>query len=253
MNCDLSFASLSLIRGGRPVVDRVDGIFEQGKVTAILGANGAGKSSLLSCLSGLVEEARAGVQLGGRPLTAIGAGERARLIGLLPQRGEIHWNMRVDALVALGRMAHSGGGRLSEEDRAVITSVMADMDIAHLADRAVLTLSGGEQARVLLARVLAGEPQWLFADEPLASLDPAHQLVVLGRLRETARRGAGVVVVLHDVNHAARVADHVVLMKQGRIVADGPRDAVLTPAWLEEIFAIPFRRIEADPPLLVPA
>lgn len=252
MSRDLSFASLSLVRGGRTILDRVTGTLRQGEVTAILGANGAGKSSLLSCLAGLTNEARGGVRFGGRPLSDMRTEERARLIGLLPQRGEIHWNMRVDALIALGRMAHNGGGRLSDADHAVLTAVMADMDIAPLAERPVLTLSGGEQARVLLARVLAGEPQWLFADEPLASLDPAHQLVVLDRLVATAREGAGVVVVLHDVNHAARIADHVILMKDGHIVADGPRDAVLTPDLLERIFGVAFRRIEADPPLLMP-
>ncbi len=252
MSRDLTFRSLTLVRGGRPILNAVSGALKQGQVTAILGANGAGKSSLLACLAGLAPETLGDVSLGERALSAIVAAERARLIGLLPQRGEIHWNMRVDALVALGRLAHGGGGRLSDEDRAVIFSVMVDMDIAHLAHRPVLTLSGGEQARVLLARVLAGEPQWLFADEPLASLDPAHQLAVLGNLRGVARRGAGVVVVLHDVNHAARVADHVILMKEGRIHADGPRDAMLTPALLEEIFGIPFHRVATDPPLLMP-
>jgi len=212
-----------------------------------------GKSSLLSCLAGLHDETRNKVMLGGRALAAVGAEERARLVGLLPQRGEIHWNMRVDALVALGRMAHNGGGRLSPADRAVIADAMNDMDIAHLAARPVLTLSGGEQARVLLARVLAGEPEWLFADEPLASLDPAHQLAVLERLRITARGGAGVVAVLHDVNHAVRIADHVLLMKEGRIAAHGPRDAVLTAGWLREIFGIEFRRIAGDQPIFMPA
>lgn len=253
MSRDLSFSALSLVRGGRRILDDVACTLRQGEVTAILGANGAGKSSLLSCMAGLHEEARHGIMLGERPLSAIGADERARLIGLLPQHGEVHWNMRVDALVALGRMAHNGGGRLSAEDRAVIVAAMDHMDIGHLSTRAVLTLSGGEQARVLLARVLAGEPEWLFADEPLASLDPAHQLAVMDRLLATARAGAGVAVILHDVNHAARIADHVILMKQGRIAADGPRDTVLTPERLTDIFGIAFRRITADPPLLVPA
>jgi len=114
-------------------------------------------------------------------------------------------------------------------------------------------LSGGERARVLLARVLAGEPRWLLADEPLASLDPAHQLDALAMFRAVADRGTGIVLVLHDLTQAARIADDVVLLKDGAVLAAGPRATVLTPANLERAFAIRVAAVEADgTPLLVP-
>lgn len=252
MSGDLIYSGLSLVKGGTRILHGVSGRFRRGEVTAILGPNGAGKSSLLHCLAGLEPNAGGSVKIDGSPLASMKPRERACSIGFLPQQAEIHWNLSVHALVALGRLAHSGGGALTSADEAILDRVMADMDIAHLVQRPVLSLSGGERARVLLARVLAGEPRWLLADEPLASLDPAHQLTVLHHLRRAARGGTGVAVVVHDVNHAARIADHVVLMKDGAILADGRPETVLTPEWLERAFSVPFRRIPGEPPLLMP-
>lgn len=252
MSEGLHFSSLRFARGGRTILEGIGGTLPRGGITAILGPNGAGKSSLLQCLAGLQTISAGAISVGGRPISGLSAAERARVIGFLPQRAEMHWNLSVRALVALGRMVHSGGGRLSHADEAALAAVMADMDIAHLAGREIWSLSGGEQARVLLARVLAGEPEWLLADEPLASLDPAHQIAVLKRLVDTARGGAGVVLVLHDVNHAARIAHHVLLMKDGAIIAAGPCQDVLTPPVLERAYDVPFRRVEDARPLLVP-
>lgn len=247
---DLRFADLTLVKGGRAILAGVSGHLKRGAVTAILGANGAGKSSLLHILAG-VEPAQSGaVTLGDVPLGALSPKERARRIGFLPQKGEVHWNLAVRSLVALGRVGHGGSGS-GGADMAAIEAAMTATDVMHLADRPALGLSGGELARVLLARVLAGEPEWLLADEPLASLDPAHQLGVLARLSATARAGAGVAVVVHDINHAARIADHVLLMKDGAILAAGPAADVLTPDWLEAAFAVRFRRVEGERPLFV--
>lgn len=244
---DLHFSDVRLVKSGRAVLDAVSGCLRRGCVTAILGPNGAGKSSLLHCLAG-VETATSGmVSLGDEPLAKLSPKHRARRIGFLPQKGEVHWNLIVRNLVALGRMAH-------EEptcDAHAIEKAMNTTDVAHLADRPVLSLSGGETARVLLARVLAGEPEWLLADEPLASLDPAHQLAVLARLSDYAKAGAGVVVVLHDINHAARIADHVLLMKDGAVLADGPSAHVFTPTALEQAFAVRFRRLTDERMLFV--
>ena len=239
MSLDLDFSDITLHKGGQTILDRVSGCLNMGKITVILGANGAGKSSLLGCLAGLTAH-KGAVHLAGRALLAMTPIERAQLVGFLPQKGELHWNISVHALVALGRMAHNGGGRLSNEDEAQIEAAMARMDISHLAERQVLSLSGGEQARTLFARVLAGEPRWLLADEPLASLDPAHQLALLDTLVDTARDGAGVITVLHDVNHAARIADHIIMMKDGRIMAQGRKDDILTTELLEQAFGVVF-------------
>ncbi|PTQ13264.1 ABC transporter [Sphingomonas oleivorans] len=229
---------LSVRLGGATVLDDVSLDFGHGRVTAVLGPNGAGKSSLLSCLAGLRRPDEGQVMLDGVPLTVLAPRARARSIGLLPQSGEVHWDVDVATLVALGRFPHRGRWGETEEDRAAVTRAMAATDVTRFAHRPVTRLSGGERSRVLLARVLAGEPEWLLADEPLASLDPAHQLDVLDRLRGVAAAGAGVIVVLHDLNQAARVADEVLLLRAGRVVAMGPPDDVLTEALLAETYGV---------------
>jgi iron complex transport system ATP-binding protein len=161
--------------------------------------------------------------------------ERARTIGYLPQSGDVAWNMPARDVVALGRLPHRAS---TADDIAAVLAAMAATDTEQFAERRVGELSGGERARVLLARVLAGEPQWLLADEPLASLDPAHQLDLLDRLRGQAARGVGVVVVLHDLVQAARVADEILLLRDGRVFAFGPPDEVLTPQHLRDAFGV---------------
>lgn len=224
----LAFESLSLTLRGRKILDNISGTFEHGRVTVILGANGAGKSSLLSCLSGLREPQNGAVMLDGRALLSLAAKERGRLIGLLPQQPDIHWNVDVKTIVGLGRLPHSGRWGMGPADHEAVERAMAATDCTSLADRKAMRLSGGEQGRVLLARVLAGEPQWLLADEPLASLDPAHQFDVLERLKNYAAAGNGVIVVLHDLTQAARFADDILMLKDGEILAAGPRDDVMT-------------------------
>ncbi len=248
---ELRFSDLTLSKGGRRILSGVEGCLRSGEVTAILGPNGAGKSSLLHCLAGLEPRMDGAVMMGARSIAQMSATERARAIGFLPQRGEVHWNMSVRAAVGLGRAAHRAGQGAKADDAAIIERALAEMDIAPLAGRGMQTLSGGEQARALLARVLAGEPDWLLADEPLASLDPAHQIAVLARLPAAADAGAGVIVVLHDINHAARIADHVLLMKDGGIIADGAAADVLTPGLLQRAFGVTFRQIADRPPVLI--
>jgi iron complex transport system ATP-binding protein len=239
---DIRFEALSLSLRGRLVLQDVSGHLPQGKVTVILGANGAGKSTLLACLAGLRTADSGTVFLADQSLSGIPAQMRARRIGLLPQQADIHWEINVRALVALGRLAHQGrfgnwGGRSAGDD-AAIAKAMAQTDCTQFADRKALRLSGGEQARVLLARVLAGEPEWVLADEPLANLDPAHQIDAMSCLRDVAKAGAGVVMVLHDLTQAARIADHVIIMKAGRIQAAGTCDYVLNHDQLAEAFGV---------------
>jgi iron complex transport system ATP-binding protein len=230
--------TLSLMLGGNRVLDAVSMTFRPGQVTAVLGPNGAGKSTLLACLAGLRVPDAGAVQLDGVARSALPRRDLARRIGFLPQTADVNWDVDVAALVALGRFPHRGRWGESDVDRAAIVAAMQATDVTALASRVVNTLSGGERGRVLLARVLAGTPEWLLADEPLASLDPAHQLDVLDCLRDIAGRGAGVIVVLHDLNHAARVADAVVLMRAGRVVAQGPPDDVLTPALIADTYGV---------------
>lgn len=230
----LAVTNLSLHLGDSHVLDGVTHPFAAGRVTAILGPNGAGKSSLLRCLDGL-EQPTGTVALNGTPMAAMPPRQRARTIGYLAQQAAPHWDIDVATLVALGRHPWRNGN-----DSIAIHAAMAACDIETLAHRPLSTLSGGERARVLFARVLAGQPRWILADEPLAALDPAHQLRVAGLLRQAARQGAGVVVVLHDLTLAARLADDVLMLRDGRIVAAGPASATLTSPNLSQLFDILF-------------
>lgn len=236
---DLTVAGLSVALGGRSVLDSIDAVLRPGRITAILGPNGAGKSTLLKAAAALTTPSAGAVTIGGRNVAALDPRERARLIGYLPQDGRVHWNLPVGDVVALGRAAHrSPFAAPSDHDRAAVAAALEATATTPFIGRTVDTLSGGECARVLLARALAGEPAWLLADEPLASLDPAHQLDLLARLRAVADDGRGVAIVLHDLLHAGRVADDVLLLRDGRVVAFGAVAAVLTAERLRAVFDI---------------
>jgi iron complex transport system ATP-binding protein len=235
---NLSARDITVVRGGSTLLDRASASCSPGKVTVILGPNGAGKSTLLSCLAGIERPTTGSVMLGDVPLADMRSQSRAKTIGLLPQGGELHWDITARQLVSLGQMPHQGNFGLSDEGKAQIEGALHATDTAQYADRNMLSLSGGERARVLFARVLAGTPKWLLADEPLANLDPGHQLDMLTLLRAQADAGVGVIVVLHDLNHAAAVADHIIMMNIGVIQHQGSAEAVLTPAILAKVFNI---------------
>lgn len=236
---------LTLHRAGRPVLAGVSVVLVPGRVTAILGPNGAGKSSLLLALAGLLRPAAGAVTLDNGPLAGLPPAARARAIGLLPQRPELHWDIDVETLVGLGRLPHRGRGPATPADRAAIEAALDATETAALRHRPARQLSGGEQARVLLARVLAGRPRILLADEPLASLDPAFQLDMLARLRAAADAGAAVALVLHDLTHAARIADQALLLAGGRALARGPAAEVLAPGPLSAAFGVAIAALPA--------
>lgn len=209
-----------------------------GRVTAIVGPNGAGKSTLLAALSGLIAPATGTVTLAGQPLAQIPPQERARRIGYLPQAGEVAWNLSVRTLVGLGRLPH----RASPADNAeAVAQAIAAMHLEPLAERALSTLSGGERARALLARVLATGPHWILADEPLAALDLAHQQALIGMLRTLAKEGRGVVLVVHDLALAMNHADHVIVLDSGRLVAQGPPQQALSEAVIAKVWNLDAR------------
>jgi iron complex transport system ATP-binding protein len=211
---------------------------DPGNVTVILGPNGAGKSSLLGALAGLQKLAGGSVLLDEQMIAAMPARERARRIGLLAQKADIHWDIDVRALVALGRLPYHGRWGRTPADEAAIDDAMAQTDCVNLATRSARQLSGGEQGRVLLARALAGQPDWLLADEPLTNLDPVHQIDALRCLRAVADRGVGVVMVLHDLTQAARIADQIIILNAGQVVATGSASTVLTTDLLASVFGI---------------
>lgn len=210
-------------------------MLEPGRITAICGPNGAGKSSLLQCLAGLLVPDAGAVALDDAPLITLHPRERAKAIGYLPQEGEVAWDVAVRSLVALGRLPHRDRGE------AEVAAALTALDLDALADRPVSRLSGGERARALLARVLAGTPRWILADEPLAALDLAHQLALLAHLRRAADEGTGVVLVLHDLALAINHADRVLVLDRGALAADGTPADALAPSTIERVWSVPAR------------
>ena len=230
---------VTVMFGDRRVLADVSLTVAAGTVTAIVGPNGAGKSTLIKALAGLIKPSAGRVLFDDKALEAIALGERARAIAYLPQEREVHWPLIAREIVALGRIPFSvPGAPLSPRDRAAIAAAITAMDADHLADRPILELSGGERARILMARALAQTPRVLIADEPTAGLDPAHQLQLFRHVRAIADAGIAVVVALHDLSLAARFADQVALMAAGHIVTQGRPAEVLTPAHLGPVYGV---------------
>ena len=219
-------------------LDRVTTAFAPGLVTAICGPNGAGKSSLLACLAGILAPISGTVELDGANLAAMSSRARAQALGFLPQQAEVAWDLSVETLVRLGRLPWNDG---AAADQVAVDSALSAMQLDALRAQPLSRLSGGQRARALLARVLAGTPRWLLADEPLANLDLAHQLALLAHLRGLAAHGMGVVVVLHDLAQAINHADVVAVMDGGRVVQQGAPEAVLDAAALHDVWGVKAR------------
>ncbi len=238
---ELVVSGLSVTVGAARLVENASLRLASGELVAVIGENGAGKSSLLSGIIGYQPLASGDVAVDGRPVRSMTASERARTISWLPQTVPLAWPIRVCDAVALGRFGHGGvPGRLSSADSVIVEHALARCDLLALAERSTATLSGGELARVHLARCVATRAPLLLADEPVAALDPRHQIAVMDMLRAMARGGAGVLIVLHDLALASRFADRLIAMKQGRIVADGPVTDVMTPEFLNQLFGVAF-------------
>ncbi len=218
---------------GRTVLDGVDLALAAGELVALCGPNGAGKSSVIRAALGLLPLTEGEARLGGQAAHALSAAARAERVAYLPQERRIAWNMPALEVAALGAPFLSGIEVL-ERARAALIEVGAE----ELADRGVAEMSGGERARVLLARALVSGAPALLADEPVAGLDPDAQLLVIDRLKARTGQGGAVLVSLHDLTLAARFADRIVVIDRGRIVADAaPLDA-LSPEVLRRVFGV---------------
>lgn len=231
----------------RPVVHGVDLAVRPGALTVLVGANASGKSTLLRGLARLLPAHDGGVTLDGEPIERIPARQLARTIGVLPQNPIAPEGITAGELVARGRYPHQPifRGRSSDDD-AVVAASLAATDAASLADRRMDELSGGQRQRVWIAMALAQQPRILLLDEPTSALDVAHQVEVLDVLHAEVDRGTTVVVVLHDLTLAARYADELVVLCDGRIVAQGTAGEVLTEATVRDAFGID-ARILTDP------
>nr|WP_155449364.1 ABC transporter ATP-binding protein [Allochromatium palmeri] len=228
--------------GGRFLVEALSLQVGAGELVGLIGPNGAGKSTLIKAIAQLLPY-RGSIRLHGDPLDQIPARERARQLAYLSQDDRVQWPISVADLVALGRHPYRGGwwrgaGRSSTEDQHAIESAMRATDVWSLRARASDTLSGGERARVRLARALAVEAPLLLADEPVAALDPRHQLEVMELLRTQAHQGASVIVVLHDLTLASRFCDRLLLLHEGRTVASGTVERVLSADHLRLAYGI---------------
>jgi iron complex transport system ATP-binding protein len=240
----LEAADVSVRLGGRLIVDRASLALRHGEVVALVGPNGAGKTTLVRALAGLLP-ADGRISFDRRALSVLSPRERARHVAYLPQGHVFHWPIPAAAVVALGRHPHADPfSPPSEADRAAVVRALAATNIEALATRPVATLSGGERARVALARALATEAPVLLADEPTASLDPRHQLVVMELLRRAAQKGA-VLAVVHDLLLAERFADRVLVMDRGRLVADAPPSEALGPERVAQVFGVATVSVEA--------
>ena len=244
--------NVSIALGERTVVAGVSADLGGG-VIGLIGPNGAGKSTLVRAIAGLIP-ADGGILIDGAPIASMSLRDRARHIAYLPQGQSVHWPLTVERLVALGRLPHLAPfARPGDADAQAIERALERTELLPLRDRPIDELSGGERARVLLARALAVEAPLLLADEPLAALDPAHQIEVMALLRAEAARGATVIAVLHDLTLAARWCDRLLLIDQGSLVADGKPAEVLTADRIGAVYGVSAFIGEAQgEPLIVP-
>ncbi|MFA8384498.1 MAG: ABC transporter ATP-binding protein [Pelagibaca sp.] len=227
----LSVQNLTVRRGECPVVDAASFSIGPGECVGLIGPNGAGKTSLLRGALGLLPFE------GTSSLAALPPRQRAAQAAWLPQTREIAWPMSVERIVALGRLPYlARGARLSPTDQGAVDAALTRMGLQTFRTRLATALSGGEQARVLIARTLAQDTPLLMADEPIAGLDPAAQIATLQVFETLAQEGRAVLTSLHDLSLAGRYCTRLIMMGAGRIIADGPPDQILTAARLEEVF-----------------
>ncbi|MFC3234426.1 heme ABC transporter ATP-binding protein [Streptomyces nitrosporeus] len=247
-------AGLTLRLGRRPVLDAVDLTAHAGEVVALVGPNGAGKSTLLAALAADLPPDSGAVRIDGRPAAAWTPAELALRRAVLPQSATLSFPFPVEDVVRMGR-APWAGTPLEGEDDTAVAAAMAATEVTRFAGRPFSALSGGERARVALARVLAQRAPLLLLDEPTAALDLRHQELVLRVCRERAAAGDAVVVVLHDLGLAAAYADRAVVLRDGRVAADGPPAGVFTGELLGEVYRQPvevFPHPRTGVPLVVP-
>lgn len=236
---ELISQDIKMIAGGTTIVSAASFSLKPGELVVILGPNGAGKTSLIRASLGFEKPSIGMATLAGEDTATLSPAKRARKISYLPQSRPLAWPNSVRDIVSLGRFSHGAAmGRLTGSDAEAVERAMVNCDIAHLSKRDAGTLSGGELARVHCARAFAAETPLLVADEPIAGLDPRHQFRILDLFQSYVAQGGGALLILHDVELAARYASRLIWMKQGKIIADGSPATTLTAQRLADIYGI---------------
>lgn len=235
----LQVKNLTLSRGEKQILKNQNLQLNTGELVVVLGANGAGKTSLLRCAAGLEPDANGDVRINETAISHLTSTERAKQIAYLPQKRPIAWPLRAFDVVSLGRYAYGiRVGHLAGTDLEAVKESIAECDLTDLQDRRMDTLSGGEAARVHCARAFSTRSNFLLADEPTAALDPKHQLSVMQLIRNYVDADNGALVVAHEANLAARFADRLIWMKQGEIIADGSVEDTMTEDMIASVYGV---------------
>jgi len=255
MSAGLRFEGVAVRLGGADVLRGIDLAVAPGEVVGLLGRNGAGKTTLLRTATRVIAPDAGSVRVDGDPVTALSRRELARRVAVVPQETHVPFPFRVAEVVLMGRTPHLGAFAFeSPADLERAQQALERMGVAHLADRSILEVSGGERQLVMVSRALVQDPRALIFDEPTAFLDLAHRVQVLGAVRELARDGRAALVVTHDLTLAARFCDRLALLADGRVLAAGPPAEVLDPQRLREAYGVEVQVVPGPDgaPLVVP-
>lgn len=244
--------NIRLQKGTNTVLDNVSLEIESGQIIGLIGPNGAGKTSLLKVLAHVEQSYQGDYLLDGKAIHRYAKKALAKRMAYLAQNAQSHWPLSARKVIELGRLPWQGFARkLSAQDQLLIEQAAAKTDVNHLMDRPINSLSGGEQTRVFLARIFAGQPALIFADEPIAALDPYHQLHVMEILQQHAKAGGTVLVVMHDLNLASRFCDKLVLMNHGKILKYDNAQTLIEDPLLAQTYGISLRTFKDDGHLCV--
>jgi len=231
--------SIGLTINNKLILNQIDIHLKPGEIVGLIGPNGAGKSSLLNVLAGIEKYNTGDYELLGQCFHHYKRKQLASILGYLPQEAQTHWPLTAKRIIELGRIPYQGiNQKLKPEDQQAIDAAIKQTDTEHFLDRNINTLSGGERMRVLLARMFASQTDIVLADEPIAALDPYHQMQIMELLQRHAHQGGAVLVTLHDLNHAAFYCDRLVLIDQGEVVGEGSMQSLLETGILERVYNI---------------
>ena len=232
--------------GDKPIIDNVSLDIPEGKVIAFIGSNGAGKSTLLSIISRTLSKNEGEVFIDEKELSKWDSTELAKKISILKQSNNLNIRLTVYELVSFGRFPYSKG-RLTKEDKVYIENAIKYMEIEHLKDRFLDELSGGQKQMAFIAMIIAQDTQYIFLDEPLNNLDMHHSVQIMKNIRKLAdEMGKTVIVVIHDINFVSLYADHIIAMKDGKVIKNSSRDDVIKEPILKEIYGMDIQVKEVD-------